>query len=376
MDYNRIGNSGIQAADVSAASFVRRKIMANKKGSRQLQHRDRLRMETMYNTGHRVTEIACYLGVHRSTVYNELKRGSYIHRNTDWTEEKRYSSDLAQRKYEENLKKRGTQLKIGNDIKLANFIEDKIVNEDYSPDAVIGELTVHKQWGIFSTRICTKTLYNYIDKGIFLRLTNKNLPVKGRRKRKYHHIKRQKRAELGTSIEKRPQEVNNREEFGHWEMDSVLGARKKSKNTLLTITERKTRNEIIFKLPDHSASAVISCLDQLEGKWGKELFRKVFKTITVDNGTEFSNCEGMERSVFGGKRTKVYYCHAYSSWERGTNEVTNKLARRKVPKGSDFDNRTNEEIKEIEKWMNHYPRRIHGYRTAGELFQDELLKIR
>ena len=71
----------------------------------------------------------------------------------------------------------------------------------------------------------------------------------------------------------------------------------------------------------------------------------------------------------------MYYCHPYSSWERGTNEVTNKMVRRKVPKGTNFDDKTDEEIEKIEGWINGYPRRIHGYRSAGELFTEELEKL-
>ena len=114
--------------------------MANKKGSRQLTWTDRISIEALKKAGHSVIEIAEQLGVHRSTIYNELKRGEYMHRNSDYTEELRYSPDIAQEKAEENLKARGTQLKIGNDIAYANYIEDKIVNEDYSPAAVLGEL--------------------------------------------------------------------------------------------------------------------------------------------------------------------------------------------------------------------------------------------
>lgn len=350
--------------------------MANKKGSRQLKWADRIRLETLYNAGHKVAEIAEILHVHRSTIYNELKRGEYEHLDSEYITEIRYSADLAQRKCEENLKVRGTQLKIGNDIKLANYIEEKIVNEDYSPAAVLGEIKAQGRVGEFKTTICVTTLYSYIDKGIFLKLTNKNLPVKKNAKRSYKKIKKkQKRAEAGESIEKRPEEVDKREEFGHWEMDSVIGKRGKSKNTLLVLTERKTRDEIIFKLKDHTAESVVEALDRLERRWG-EMFKQVFKTITVDNGTEFASCEKMERSVLGeGNRTKIYYCHPYSSWERGTNEVTNKMVRRKVPKGTNFDGKTDEEVQNMENWINNYPRKIHGYHTAAELFEEEIAKL-
>ena len=336
--------------------------MANKKGSTQLRYPDRIRLEALLLAGHSVTEISVMLKRHRSTIYKEIKRGVYIHRNSDQSEEERYSADLAQKKFEEGLKVRGTQLKIGNDIELANYIEGKIVDEGYSPDAVVGELKVSGAWKQFNVTICTHTIYNYIDKGIFLRLTNEDLPVKRNKKRKYKKVrKKQKRVEAGESIENRPDIINKREEFGHWEMDSIIG---------------QTRKEIIFKQEDHSAEAVVKALDRLEREWGSEMFRKVFKTITVDNGTEFSYCNEMEKSVFSGERTKIYYCHPYSSWERGTNEVTNRMVRRKVPKGSNFDAKTQKDITKVEEWMNAYPRRIHGYRTAGELFDEEIRKLK
>lgn len=352
--------------------------MANKKGSHQLTRADRIKIEALLKEGLSKAKIAAHLGVHRSTIYNELKRGEYEHRNSDWTTEKRYSPDIAQEKAEENLKVRGTQLKIGNDIAYANYIEDKIVKEDYSPAAVLGELKAQGREKEFNTTVCVATLYSYIDKGVFLKLTNKDLPVKKNKKRGYKKVRKQQaRAAAGDSIEKRPEEIDQREEFGHWEMDSVIGKRGISKNVLLVLTERKTRDEIIFKLPDHTDEAVVAALDRLERRYGVDMFKQIFKTITVDNGSEFADVNGLERSILeeGEKRTHLYYCHPYSSWERGTNEVTNKMVRRKVPKGTNFDDKTDEEIEEIENWINGYPRRIHGYRSAGELFTEELEKL-
>ncbi|MGF0032592.1 IS30 family transposase [Bariatricus sp. SGI.154] len=350
--------------------------MAGEKGFKHLTKADRIKIEALTKAGHSVAEIAAQLHVHRSTIYRELKRGTYTALNSDLTTEERYSPDIADDKYRENLKSKGGVLKIGNDIKLANYIENKIINEDYSPAAVLGELKAQGKESDFTVTICVTTLYSYIDKGIFLKLTNKNLPVKKNKKRDYKKVKRQQtRATAGESIEKRPDEVNTRQEFGNWEMDTVKGKRGKSKNSLLVLTERKTRDEIIFKLPAHTAEAVVDALDRLERKWGS-MFKKVFKTITVDNGSEFAYCDEIERSILGeGKRTKIYYCHPYSSWERGTNEVTNKMVRRKIPKGTNFDGKTDEEIETIENWINNYPRRIHGYRSAGELFKEEVRKI-
>ena len=309
---------------------------------------DRIRIEALIKAGVKIKEIADMLHVHRSTIYRELKRGRFTALNSDLTTEERYSPDIA----------------------------EKIMKEDYSPAAVLGEIKAQQKESEFSVMICTTTLYSYIDKGIFLHLTNKNLPVKKNKKRTYKKVKKtQARASAGESIEKRPEEIETREEFGHWEMDTVKGKRGKSKNSLLVLTERKTRDEIVMKLPEHTAAAVVNALDAIERKWG-DMFKQVFKTITMDNGSEFADCEGIERSALGaGSRTKTYYCHPYSSYERGSNEVTNKMIRRHIPKGTNFDEKTDEEISAIESWVNNYPRKIHDYHSAGELFEEEIRKI-
>ena len=159
-------------------------------------------------------------------------------------------------------------------------------------------------------------------------------------------------------------------------MDSIVGPQGKSKATILTLTERKTRNEITLKMPDKGADNVVKALDRLEDKWGP-LFPQVFKTITVDNGTEFAFWKALEKSKNGDrKRTSLYYCHAYCSSERGTNENLNRMVRRKVPKGTNFDDMPDEEIESIAEWMNNYPRKILGYHTSGEIFEQEVAKLR
>lgn len=341
---------------------------------KHLEQKDRIRLETLLNAGHKVEEIAEILEVHRSTIYREIKRGEYTHRNSDYTEETRYSSDLGQKTHDWNAQGKGRSMKIGNDIELANYIENKIVEEKYSPEAALAAVA---ESGIeFKTTICTRTLYRYIDKGIFLKLTNKHLPIKGKQKRKNKKVTVQKRASAGPNIEKRPKEADNREIFGHWEMDTVKGKRGKTKSCMLVLTERKTRDEIIFKLKDQKAESVVDALDRLERKWG-EMFYKVFKSITVDNGVEFADYEGMERSTLhpGEKRTFLFYCHPYSSWERGTNENNNRLIRRHIPKGEDFDEKQDKDIEYIENWINNYPRGIFGFKTSAQLFAEELEKI-
>ena len=111
------------------------------------------------------------------------------------------------------------------------------------------------------------------------------MPKKPKRKRPYHRVKTTKRAPRGESIEKRPKVINQRITFGHWEMDTVKGKQGVTKSCMLVLTERKTRDEIIFKLKDQKAESVVDALDRLERKWG-DMFSKVFRSITVDNGVE------------------------------------------------------------------------------------------
>ena len=341
---------------------------------KHLSQNDRIKMETMLNSGHKVVEVAEYLHVHRSTIYREIKRGEYTHRNSDYTEETRYSSDLGQKNHDWNAQGKGRNIKIGNDRPLAEYIEGKIIEDKYSPEAA---LAAAAESGIeFTTSISVRTLYRYIDKGIFLKLTNKDLPVKGKRKKHNKRVRVQKRASAGESIENRPDEVKDREIFGHWEMDTVKGKQGVTKSCMLVLTERKTRDEIIVKLPDQKAPSVVEAIDRLERKWG-DMFTKVFRSITVDNGVEFSDYEGLERSVLheGEKRTFAFYCHPYSSWERGSNENNNRLIRRHIPKGEDFDEKQDRDIEYIENWINNYPRGIFGFKTSAQLFEEEIRKL-
>jgi IS30 family transposase len=179
-----------------------------------------------------------------------------------------------------------------------------------------------------------------------------------------------KRAPRGTSIEARPLEIAERSSFGHWEMDCICGP---TLTTLLVLSERLTRQEIIFRMPNQTAASVVSCINKLEFKLGKK-FKKIFKSITVDNGSEFSDFKALEKSIYGkhNKRTNIYYCHPYSSYERGTNERLNREIRRLIPKGSDLSNYSDDYIKYVENWINSYPREVLGFATSSELFNKEL----
>lgn len=222
----------------------------------------------------------------------------------------------------------------------------------------------------FSVSISHTTLYSYIDKDVFLGVTNKDLPRHGDQKQKYDKAL-PARLPKGDSIEDRPEEINRRECFGNWEMDTVLSKKNGSPCRLLMLTERKYRRELSIPIPDGTTESVVKAMDRLERKLGTRLFRKIFHSITVDNGSEFQDCEGIENSCLEeGKRTHIYYCHPFCPGERGSNEHANGMFRRWFPKGTDFADVTDEQVAQVEHWINGYPRGILGGRSADSLLME------
>jgi len=179
---------------------------------------------------------------------------------------------------------------------------------------------------------------------------------------KHGHSKKEIAEELGVHISTVYRELKR----GTY---TVVG-KKRTKARLLVLSERVTRREIIIRIKDGRAETVVAALDRLERIYGAA-FYEIFKTITVDNGSEFVDADGIERSARrkDAKRTTVYYCHAYSSCERGTNENINRMIRRQFPKGTDFDKVTAADVKRVETWLNDYPREILGFMSSAEAFK-------
>jgi len=346
-----------------------------KKGSKCLTWVQRLQIETLINAKHKVSEIAEMIGVNQSTIYRELKRGQCTFRKTKYdiygdkigyTEYVTYSAEIAHQKYCLNLTAKGRNIKLGKDYEFVRYVENKVQNEHLTPHAIIGEIN---KKNLPYLHISFTTLYRYIRLGIFSNLEMSDIL---KSQKKHYEKTKAKRAPKGTSIEKRPDKIAKRIEFGHWEMDCVCGP---TTDSLLVFTERQTRKEIIFKIPNQKSESVIKCLNVLERRYGT-MFRKVFKTITVDNGSEFSNFKKMESSRYGrGRRVQIFYCHPYSSWERGSNERMNREIRRRLPKGTDFSKVSIETLQEVERWINRYPRSVLGYCTSEELFQKQIANL-
>ena len=309
--------------------------------------------------------IAQKLGISASTLSRELKRGTVQLRDTHWCYYTSYSSDKAQQLYDYRASNKGPALKIGRDRVLLEQIERMLLGIDasgeqtmpYSPDAIVMELD-NIGWPT-ETRICTRTIYHYIEADLFLGVTQKDLPRGSYRgKRGKRRVRRSHKVLSGRSIEDRPIAAEERSEYGHWEMDCIESVRG-DRSCILTMVERKSREALLFKLSSQTQTAVDRALNGLERKLGGERFRQTFKSITVDNGAEFWDWELLEQSVVSRKRrTTLYYAHPYSSWERGSNENMNGFVRYSIPKGTRIGDWTRQKIQQLNRDINHYPIRI------------------
>jgi len=346
----------------------------NDRKNKHLNYEERIKIEALFRLGLAPIKIGEQVGNRsRRTIERELALGAVELLNSNLTTYETYSADIAQAVRNERSSNKGPMLKIGKDHKLAEYLEKTIGNENEKMSPYGALQNIKNNNLSFETSLCFKTIYNYLDKDLFLKISNKDLMVKKNTKKHDYHKIRQAITNLkGTSIADRPTEIDNRNEVGHWEMDTVVG-KQGTKTTLLVLSERTLRKEMIYKIKSKSQKEVIRIMNSLERKLRSE-FSNTFKTITCDNGCEFLDFEGIEKSIRNKQnRTKVYFAHPYSSWERGTNENINKMIRRFIPKGVDIANYTDKEIKRIQNWINNYPRRIFGGLSANMLEQKHLV---
>ena len=200
-------------------------------------------------------------------------------------------------------------------------------------------------------------------------ITPFNLPEALLRCHKKKLIRNNKRI-YGTSITERLEEISAKIEEGHWEIDTVVGKRAGKESVVLTLVEKKTDYYIAIKIPGKDAASVMIAMEVLREEYGDKFFSKVFKSITADNGSEFSRLSELE--AYG---VSIYFAHPYSSWERAQNERHNRILRRYIPKGVSIDLYSAEQILHFADEMNALPRKQLGYRMPEELFEKFLDKV-
>ena len=334
----------------------------NKRKFKHLTREKRAQIEILLKQGTPKIKIAKEIGISRSTLYNEIKRGTIEQVDTNLKTYTKYCWDAGQRVYEENRQNSRPATKFVKAYKFLKYAEEQILHNKLSPDAICGRAKVTEQ---FKEIVCTKTLYNYIDQCL-LKVRNIDLPLRVKRKTK-RNKDRQNRRIYGASISERPEAINDRKEFGHWEIDTIVG-KKETSDVLLSLDERMTRKRHLVKISSRSTEAVKEGLSKISELYG-EKFELVFKSITSDNGSEFADLNMCLPN------TDIYYAHPYSSFERGTNEKQNSLVRRLFPKGRSFDDVPDEAIAAVEQWINDLPRKIFNYSSANILFENVLFDI-
>jgi IS30 family transposase len=321
---------------------------------KELTEKDRYVIEKCLKHGDSKAVIASLLGVSLRTINREVNRGTVAQLDTELRKHYVYKAHYAHNLHCERVSKRGRPSSHSKRGELLAHIKEKM-SKKWSPDAIIGRLRLQGE-----DTVCTKTVYNWLNCGY---IKGYEPPPKQHKKKPSSRVGRNN--STARRIDERPLEATNRQPC-HWEMDLVLSGHKGS-GCLLVFTERASRYELMYLLKDKKQTSVLKVFERLERHYKGE-FKSVFKTITCDNGSEFLDSSALERSsVSEGNRTEIYYAHPYSSWERGSNENANKLIRKFIKKGEDISKLPVAYIKRIERWINTYPRRIFGYKTADEI---------
>lgn len=327
---------------------------------RRVTYTDRLIIEKLYNQKCSYRAIADRIGFSVGAVYREVQRGLCEQLNgTKWTTYTTYSAMVADDDATYQASAKGSMIKLDKRYDYARLVADRIKAGE-APDAIVGDLRRRGEW-----TVSTPTLYRYIDQGYIPGITNKDLLHKRNKKRTYQKV-RAARAPKGVSIERRPSAINSRCSLGHWEMDTVIGKKKGKSQTLLVLTERLTRYEIIIKLSDKTSGAVENALANIVSIYPKD----TFLTLTVDNGSEFMDYDALKKHV-----QEVYYCHPYCSSERGSNENANRLIRRFFPKRQSLAKVTQKECDAVAHFINHMHRKILNYATSQELFDKYIMAV-
>ena len=301
---------------------------------------DRARIEQLLSLGFSHRHIAQKVNRHHSSISREIKRNATS---------LQYLEDDAQKAAQS--KRNSSRPKGKKTVELLSLITDKLL-ATWSPEQIANTVTL----GIVSF----KTIYNWIYSGTLPNITTTNLRQKGKRK------KTQKRGKfsMGTPICERDQEVQSREAFGHWELDSMVSSRGDSKGCLATFLERKSRIYTAFKIKDRSSEAMREAITKLYNI----LPKGTFKTATTDRGKEFA-CYSKIKELLG---LPLYFADAYAPWQRGSNENSNGLLREFYPKKTDLSLVKQEDLTHSLFLINSRPRKCLGWKSAIQVFLHEV----
>ncbi|MEK4648424.1 IS30 family transposase [Exiguobacterium sp. FSL W8-0210] len=302
---------------------------------------ERVKIETYLELGFSMRKIAQHLGRQPSTISRELKRNPS------------YNAINAGRRYEMQKKNCGARTLFS--ASLGSRILSKL-RETWSPEQIARRL-FHKQGPSYST------IYRWIYKG-FIKSDLGVLRQKGKRQKPRET---RGRFNIGLPISKRPSDVRGRETFGHWELDTVVSGRGQTKACVATFIERKSRFYIVLPMVDRSSHSMEHAIRTLYSSFPSG----TFQTMTTDRGKEFSCHERIQDSL----GIPMYFADPYSSWQRGSNENANGLLREFFPKGTNFGMINKTELDHALSRINNRPRKCLDWKTAYEVFSEEVLRL-
>jgi transposase, IS30 family len=309
----------------------------------QLTEGERYTISGLLRAGLSNRAIAHQMGRHPTTVGRERRRNATTHDGA-------YRAEKAQQ-YAVARRRRCRRGSHYSERQWA-FV-DSLVRRRWSPQQISRRLGQRGQ-----LRISTETIYRRLRRDKAASGTVwKHLRVMSKRGRKRRNSPNTRGRLLGKKhISQRPEQAQARHEIGHWEGDTVMGS--DQRHCVLTMVERATGYVQIKKLSARTKEQATAAMKRAIAD-----MRRWFKTITLDNGTEFHGYEEVERK----SKVQIYFATPYHSWERGTNENTNGLIRQYIPKGTDLKTLTQAECNWIANELNTRPRKRLNYQTPAEV---------
>jgi IS30 family transposase len=317
---------------------------------KQLTYEQRCQIEALNKSGIKQQTIASVVGVSQSSISRELSRNSGL---------RGYRHRQAQQKAERRRKETHKSHKMTAE--LIDIVEDCLYQK-WSPEQISGWLLDTEGIALSYERI-----YQHVwqDKKACGDL-HKHLRRQARPYQRRGSNGKTSRGQIinCVSIDKRPASVNEKNEAGHWEIDTVIG--KGHSGALVTIVERKTRFTVSKRVNSKSAAEVTAATITLLTP-----FKDLVQSITADNGKEFAYHEAISESL----GCDFYFAHPYHSWERGLNENTNGLLRQYFPKSTDFKTVKAGEMTKVVAELNDRPRKVLAFKTPSALMSEEMAAL-
>lgn len=329
----------------------------SKASYKRLDYTERVIIKHMIDDDKTNSEIARKLKRPRATITQELKRNARVITWRGQTKILRHTYEpiQAERRAEyQSTKAHRARSKITE--RRREKIDYYLKKKQWSPEQI-----AH---GVPNIGVCARTIYNWVLNRN-LSATIHDLPLKGKRRRRLRAKAanpEQKRLMIETrAIKFRPAVINNRNTFGHWEIDGVMGPQD-SQSLVITFVERKTRFMIGIKARSRSSDDIKTALDTFMSR-----FETVCDSITCDRGTEFTSTSFIQ-SVEQTYHKKLYYADAQSPGQRGTNERMNRELRRVFPSGYNFAKLTQRRLQSAIRDINERPRVVLRYKTPESVF--------